>query len=152
MIRTLNLFCASCRPPAFNDQRGGFMVQLPSPTELKLLKSFNEPFSLTIYAPHIEFDPTGLTNPNRIELKNMLKQAETALLDNGADTGHVRKTLRPARNLLDSREFWPVRNESLALFAHPKFFRYYHLPGGMPYILTIQRGFNLEPLLSVNRD
>lgn len=128
------------------------MVQLPSQKELEQLESFAEPFCLTVYAPHIEFDPTGATNPNKIELKNQLKQAEMALLDEGVGPKDVRKTLRPARNILDTHEFWPLRNESLALFMHPRMFRYYHLPASIPYMLTIERGFNLEPLLKAIAD
>lgn len=128
------------------------MVQLPSPKELKQLKSFKEPFSLTIYAPHIEFDPTGATNPNQIELKNLLRQAETALLNDGVEPKIVKKTLRPARQLLGTHEFWPLRSESLALFMHPRLFSYYHLPDGVPYLLTIENGFNLEPLTAALQD
>jgi hypothetical protein len=128
------------------------MVQLPSPQQLERLKSFKELFCLTIYAPHIEIDPRGLSNPNRIELKNMLAQAETALLDDGVEPRDVKQTLRPARGLLSSREFWPIRSENLVLFMHPKLFDYYHVPGDIPYALTVSRGFNLDPLLEIMRD
>jgi hypothetical protein len=128
------------------------MVQLPDPEELHQLKTFNEPFSLTIYAPFIEVDPNGSTNPNRIELKNLLHEAETALLADGVEPRVVRKTLRPARALLENREFWPRSGESLALFLHPRFFRQYHLPGKIPYMLSVGRGFNLGPLMRVVRD
>lgn len=121
-------------------------VQLPSPTEWRELKEFKEPFCLTIYAPHIDFDPNGATNPNQIELKNMLEQAEVALLNDGMSPRDVDKTLAPARGLLATHEFFTLRGESLALFSHPKLFRYYHLPGDIPYLLSIGRGFSLEPM------
>lgn len=127
-------------------------VQLPTPAEWRELKGFNEPFCLSMYAPHIDYDPNGATNPNQIELKNMLDQAETALLSDGVDPRDVDKTLRSARGLLPSREFLTLRGESLALFVHPRFFRYYHLPGDIPYLLSIGRGFALEPMEHAVRD
>lgn len=128
------------------------MVQLPSPEELKQLQNFKELFCLTIYAPHIEIDPTGATNPNKIELKNLLREAEIALLNDGVGPRDVDKTLQPARELLNNHEFWPLRTESLAIFMHPELFHYYYLPDDVPYILTIKRGFNLGPLLNTIKD
>lgn len=122
------------------------MVQFPDRTELKQLRSFKQPFCLTIYVPHIEIDPSGATNPNKIELKNLLRQAEAALAGEHVTPRDIKKTLRPARELLDNGELWPLRSESLALFLHPKLSRRYYLPDEVPYMLTVERGFNLEPL------
>lgn len=122
------------------------MINFPNQQELKELEAFSEPFCLTIYAPFI--DPNAASNPNRIELKNLLREAETALLSAGAASRDVKKTLRPARLLVEDHEFWPIHHESLLLFMHPKLFRYYHIPDHItPYILTVETGFNVEPLL-----
>lgn len=124
------------------------MIHFPNQQELKELEAFNEPFCLTIYVPFI--DANAATNPNRIELKNFLREAETALLSAGVKPRDVKKTLRPARLLLEDHEFWPIHHESLVLFMHPKLFRYYHIPDhATPYILTVETGFNVEPLLKV---
>lgn len=122
------------------------MVRLPTPDELQQLRRFAEPFSLTIYVPHTDYDPNGATNPNQIELKNLLDQAEIALLNDGVDPDGVRKILQPGHDLIVSREFLNLRSEGLALFAHPKLSRHYHLPGDIPHLLSIGRGFSLEPL------
>lgn len=122
------------------------MVELPDHAELQLLKSFNPPFCVTIYAPHIDNTSSGASNPNKIELKNLLRQAEMALLDEHVEPGEIKKTLRPARELLSNDALWPPRAESLALFLHPKSFHYYYLPDEVPHMLTIGRGFNLGPL------
>ncbi len=121
------------------------MIRLPNHKEYQELKSFKQPFCLTVYAPFIE--PNSTDNPNRIELKNLLREAEIALRSAGLSARRTEKTIRPARELLESHEFWPIQHESLALFMHPKLFRCYHLPDGTtPYLLTVERGFNLEPL------
>jgi len=123
------------------------VINFPNQQELKELEAFSEPFCLTIYAPFI--DPNAASNPNRIELKNLLREAETALLSAGAASRDVKKTLRPARLLVEDHEFWPIHHESLLLFMHPKLFRYYHIPDhATPYILTVETGFNVEPLLN----
>lgn len=127
------------------------MINFPSQQELKELKVFREPFCLTIYAPLI--DPNAATNPNRIEVKNLLREAKTALLSAGVNPRDVKKTLRPAKLLLEDHEFWPIHHESLVLFMHHKLFRYYHIPDhAIPYMLTVETGFNVEPLLKAMKD
>jgi hypothetical protein len=52
--------------------------------------------------------------------------------------------------MLEDHEFWPIHHESLVLFIHPKLFRYYHIPDHtLPYLLTVEKGFNLAPLLKI---
>lgn len=127
------------------------MINFPSRKELQELKAFKEPFCLTVYAPFI--DPNTPANPNRIELKNLLREAQTALLSAGASTAHVRKTLRPALQLVESQQLRPLRHKSIVLFMHPKMFRYYYIPDEtMPYQLTVERGFDVEPLLKSLED
>ena len=127
------------------------MINFPDQQELDTLQAYSEPFCLTIYVPYIE--PNAATNPNRIELKNLLGEAETALLTAGVTPQAVKKTLKPARLLIDSPEFWPIHHEGLALFMHQKLFRYYHLPDhAIPYLLTVEKGFNLEPLLKTMKN
>lgn len=120
--------------------------QLPSKKDLKQLAKFNQPFSVTIYIPHIE--PTGSSNPNMIELKNLIRQAKNRLAAEGLKSNLIEKTLKPVVALLEGREFWPVQRESLAVFAHSKFFKYFHVPGRQfkQSSVTIGSGFNLEPL------
>ena len=98
-------------------------------------------------------DPAGASNPNRIELKNLLRQAKIALQDTDIPKRDIRKTLRPAQELLKNDEFWPRHRQSLVLFMHSTFFRYFHIPDhSTPYMLTVEQGFNLEPLLKAMHD
>ena len=129
------------------------MAKVPTDEEVERLQAFAEPFCLTIYVPHIDQGGAATGDADRIDLKNMLRQAEQSLLDEKVSARQVRKTLRPARELLRSREFWPLRPQALALFLHTNLFQYYHLPDGdVPHLLTIERGFNLEPLLALVED
>lgn len=118
---------------------------LPSKKELKQLAKFNEPYCLSIYAPYI--DSTGSTNPNKIVLKNLMRQARTDLSVAGLKANLVEKTLRPIQALLEGQEFWPVRRESLVIFAHNKIFKYFRIPGrDIPRMLSIEKGFVVDPL------
>ena len=127
------------------------MFNLPSKNELTKLQAFKEPFCLSVYAPFIE--PNSKTNPNRIELKNLLREAKLALISAGMLPRTAGKTLAPAKELLKNHEFWPIHRSGLALFMHPKFFGYYHLPNhAIPYQISLSRGFNLGPLLQILQD
>ena len=127
------------------------MINFPNQEEIKVLQAFNEAGCVTIYAPFIE--PNAATNPNRTELKNLLREAETALKSAGVKPAGIKRTLRPGRTLLENHEFWPIRHESLALFMHPKLFRYYHIPNhGIPYKMTVEKGFDLESLIKAMQE
>lgn len=127
------------------------MINLPDTRSLSELRAFHEPFCVSAYAPLL--DPSAAANPNRIELKKLLHEAETALASAGVERDDVTLTLQPARTLLHGQALWPHRSESLALFMHPHFFRAYHLPDhSTPYLLTVGTGFNIEPLLRAVKD
>jgi hypothetical protein len=128
------------------------MAQLPTSNELHELETFDEPSCVTIYAPSVDTEGAGANNPERIELKNLLRQAETELQDEGVTPHDVRKTLRPAWELIDNPEFMPLRGDSFAVFASPHLFRLYHLPAGLPHLISIGRGFQLGPLQGALRD
>jgi len=121
------------------------MAEFPTEQELQELREFDQPFALTIYAPYIE--PNNADNPNRIELKNLVKEAQIALESAGVKPRQIKKTLNPIRDLLEGPEFWPIQHVGLALFAAPGYFRYYRMPvQDVPYTITLERGFDLRPL------
>lgn len=124
------------------------MFRFPSAEDIEELQAFSEPFCVTIYAPYIE-ELAGV-NPNKLQLKNMIREAERRLITDGVESRVVRRTTTRARSLLEKKQFWHLRGAGLAIFAHPKFFRCYLLPSqDLPYHLTVEEGFELEPLLSV---
>lgn len=126
--------------------------RLPSKKDLKQLAKFNEPFCVSIYVPYIE--PTGSTNPNMIELKNLTRQARHKLADAGLKPSLVEKTLRPIDSLLEGREFWPDQRMSLAIFAHARLFKHFHAPGRQfgQSLANVDNGFNVEPLNNLVED
>lgn len=124
------------------------MIYLPTEDDINELKNFSEPYCITIYAPLIE--ETGGINPNKIQLKNLLREAGRRLSAEGIEPRLVRKTTARARDLLNQGKFWHLRDAGLALFMHRDFFRYYQLPDyDLPPRATIKQGFDVEPLLKV---
>lgn len=124
------------------------MINFPDERELEALTAFNEQLCLSVYLPLL--DPNTTANSSRIEFKNMLKDAKLALLAAGATKQEIDKTLEPARQLLTSHDLWPPQHQNLALFMHPKMFRYYHIPSrAKTYIMTVEKGFNLKPLRKI---
>lgn len=121
------------------------MINLPTRQELRELEGFNKSFCLTIYAPYIESN--NETNPVQIEVKNLLREAETILSSADVSDRNIKRTLQPIKKHMEENELWPLRHESLLFFAHPTFFQTYHIPDlASSHLLTIETGFNLDIL------
>jgi hypothetical protein len=115
------------------------------------LQSLNKPDSISIYASYIA--PTSPTNPNRIQLKNLLKETRQLLTTRGLRSSEIASMLLPVDKLLDSEEFRANHNYSLALFINREFFVYYHLPPDeFDSFVDIGKGFYLEPIIKLVHD
>ena len=68
------------------------------------------------------------TQQNPIRCKNLMRQAETQLLDHGLGAAEVQQLLEPVEQLLGDYSFWQHQSEGLALFLSPHFSRSYRLP------------------------
>lgn len=124
------------------------MIDFPNKEELQELESFSEPGSLTAYATFD--DPSSTILPNRIGLKNLLFEARERLTAAGLKCKDVDKALKPAFALADNSQSLPRINESLAMFIHPNFFRYYHLPARAAVnLISVGKGFNVGPLKEI---
>jgi len=129
------------------------MINLPSIQQLKELQDSTSPLCTSVYMPLI--NQNTATNPYRIELKNLLREANEMLQQAGASPQDIEKTLGPARRFVTSDGFWPRRHESIVFYMHPTLFRYYYLPAQemTPHsLVTVQTGFYLDPLLEIIND
>lgn len=120
------------------------MIRFPTKKDLQELQKYDQPLCLTIYAPVADHDL--MTASTGIMIKNVIRQAEQAAISSGMDMRDIKKMLRPLRQLVVNNEFRPVRTGSIAIFAHPVFFRCYQIPNVEPHIQIIQTGFYLGPL------
>lgn len=128
------------------------MFSIPSQKELKLLELFKEPHCVTIYLPYSKPLTAG-TNPNYISLKNLIREAEDALDSFGVSERAVKKTLRPARELLYSPALEQLRDEGIVMFLHETFSRIFTIPdGSIKPLITVEYGFNFDRLLAIMED
>ncbi len=127
------------------------MIKFPTKNELRELSDFEMPGCVSIYAPYIGIS-SGI-NASRAEVKKLIHQAETALKSSGMRPRLIKKTLRPALQLVENVEFWLVNRESLALFVHQKLFRCYRIPETVgTHLLAVENGFYLEPIIDAMKD
>jgi len=70
------------------------MIKLPTEADIETLQAFQKPCSLSLYAPYIT--PSSPNNPNRIQLKNLLKEARQLLAAEGLTAREIATTLQPA--------------------------------------------------------
>jgi hypothetical protein len=122
------------------------MQQLPTKSEIKLLRSYKGPIYISIYAQYITSSQPG--NTSRIQFKNLLKEARQLLSTDGLRNHEIDDVLQPATKLLDGEEFRLNYEHSLALFIGQDFFRYYRLPfDDIKPSVSIGKEFKIKPLL-----
>lgn len=123
------------------------MMKLPVDSDVQRLKDFNEPGCVTIYVPWMPAN--AATNPMRIMLKDLAKEAETKLKAERMPDETIQQTLKPLHHLINEVDaFWPHRHQGIALFLHANIHYMYDLPpdSAEPHI-EVRRGFGLGRLL-----
>jgi len=115
--------------------------------ELKILAQAQDGPCVSLYLPTHRV-PTEIQQ-DRLRLKNLLRQAEDALLAAGIRASEARKLLKPAESLLPETPFWRGQKDGLAVFLSPVLFRHYHLPIECPELAVVTDRFHLKPLLSL---
>ena len=124
------------------------MIKLPTETEIETLQAFKKPDCISIYSSYIA--PSSPNNPNRIQLKNLLKESRQLLMADGINAREVGATLKPVDKLLDGDEFRLNHKHSLALFIQRDFFAYYRLPAeDMVSSVRIDDGFFVQPIIEM---
>jgi hypothetical protein len=83
-----------------------------------------------------------------IRLKNLLAEAEERLVE-----GEMRRTLaidllETARLLVNDKQFWDQRLDSVAIFISKGFFRAFHLPFHVDDALTVSANFSVLTLMA----
>ncbi len=128
------------------------MFSLPTQKELQSLEAFNESHCVSIYLPYSKPVTTG-TNPNYISLKNLIREAYDALMEFNLPERDIKKILRPARDLLASPALAKLQGEGLVFFLHGELSRIFKIPGGgLEPLVTVEYGFNLDPLIRIMED
>jgi hypothetical protein len=83
----------------------------------------------------------------RIQLKDLLRDAEARLSGDGLRGTQAKDFLAPAQQLVQRSHFWRYESDGLALFFAHGFFRYFRLPLKLPAFVAVEDRFEITPLL-----
>ncbi|MFB2837408.1 hypothetical protein [Floridanema evergladense] len=112
--------------------------------ELKKLVEQPKGLCVSIYMPTCRLGQETQQNP--IRFKNLIRQAEELLVEQGLTQSEAGKFLQPAHEL-DEQDFWQHQNNGLAIFIAEGFFDYYRLPLDFNELAVVTDRFHLKPLL-----
>jgi hypothetical protein len=115
--------------------------------EVRTLAEHQQPPCISIYMPTDH--RTTASAGNGIRFKNMLRQIETQLGEQGHKQRAIDGLLDPARHLLEDRMFWEFQSDGFACFISPDVFRYYRLPLPFNEFAIVNRRFHLKPMLEL---
>jgi len=102
---------------------------------------------VSLYMPTTRAGRETLGDHNH--LKNLARQAETALTERGADSSEIESLLKPARERIANDEFWQHQSDGLALFLAPGFVAEHRLPESFESLAVVGPRFHITPLLPV---
>lgn len=84
---------------------------------------------------------------SRIQLKNILREAEVRLTGKGYGTREAQNMLKPAAMLIENTLFWQNQEKTLAIFVSPDSFKYYKFPISVEETLVVGNRYYIRPLI-----
>jgi hypothetical protein len=111
---------------------------------MERLLAAREQSSVSIYLPTT---PSSRGEAERIELKNLAREALTQLDQAGAARGDVAAIDDELADLVDDDEFWRYQARSLAVFLTPTTSTTFRLPNNLTAVVEVSDRFHLKPLL-----
>lgn len=120
-------------------------IDIPTSADLKALVSQRDDHCVSIY---LRTTPVSReTAGDRIELKNLAKEAVRQLEAGGADKRRVAALAEHLDDLVDDGEFWRYQAHSLAVLATPDNVRTFRVPNALEPLVEVSDRFHLKPLL-----
>jgi Bacterial archaeo-eukaryotic release factor family 11 len=120
-------------------------VDIPSVADLKSLAAHRDDICVSIYLPTTPVSQEAAGD--RIELKNLAKEALRQLETANADKRRVAALMEHFDDLVDDDEFWRFQARSLAVLATPDNARTFRVPNALVTIVEVSDRFHLKPLL-----
>lgn len=120
-------------------------IDLPTRPEILHLISVRAAPAVTIY---ISTTPlTEAAQADRIELKNLAKEAVSQLQAAGTDKRSIWPIEAAIADIEDDDEFWAHQANSLAIFVTPESVRTFRLPSRLQSSVHVSDRFHIKPLL-----
>jgi hypothetical protein len=120
-------------------------LDLPTTSELTDLATQRHDISVSIFLPTTPV--SAETDGDRIQLKNLAKEATDQLERAGADKRRVRALAEELDDLVDDDEFWQFQARGLAIYATPDNVRTFRVPSALVSMVAVSDRFHLKPLL-----
>src|SRR5882724_5838155 len=120
-------------------------VDIPSLADLKSLFAHRDDMCVSIYLSTTPVSQEAVAD--RIELKNLAKQARSLLETANADKRRLAALMEHLDDLVDDDEFWRFQARSLAVLATPDNARTFRVPSALTKIVEVSDRFHLKPLL-----
>lgn len=119
-------------------------VDIPTSADILALTAHRGDICVSIY---LRTTPvTQETRGDRIELKNLAKQAAQQLHAEGAEKQQAAAIAEQLDDLVDDDEFWRFQAHSLAIFATPENARTFRVPNALEPVVMVGDRFYLKPL------
>jgi release factor family 3 len=118
-----------------------------SKEELRYLFEKRNRSCVSIFLPTRRAGLVSEMEEGRIQLKDLLHDAETRLTAAGLRKTETRELLAPARQLAERSQFWRHQSEGLALFLAHGFLRYFQVPRKFQVLAVVDDRFDITPLL-----
>lgn len=119
-------------------------IDIPTRAQVDRLLTSRNPSSVSVYLPT---DPASAGQAERIELKNLVTEAERQLRDLKAADSAIAEIAAAFANILDDEPFWRYQARSLALFVTPETLATFRLPNHLVSLVQVSDRFHLKPLL-----
>ena len=120
-------------------------VDIPSSADIATLAAHHADVCVSIY---LQTTPvTQETKRDRIELKNLAKEAIRQLHAGGAETRHAAAIAEQLDDLVDDDEFWRFQAHGLAVLATPENVRTFRVPNALQPLVMVADRFHLKPLI-----
>jgi hypothetical protein len=114
-------------------------------TELDQLMRKEQQVCVSIYLPTHRTGTEAQGDPLR--LRNLLREAQKRLSDQGFGPREVQQMLEPASKLLQEPYFWQHQSDGLAIFLSTNEVRRYRLPLNFEEFVVVDDHFHITPLL-----
>jgi hypothetical protein len=119
-------------------------TDLPTRTQIDRLLQSRHPSTVSIYLPT---DPASNGEAERIELKNLAREARRQLDEAGAPRADVAGVDEAIDELGEDEAFWRHQARSLAILVTPESLSTFRLPNRLNALVEVSDRFHVKPLL-----
>jgi len=120
-------------------------VDIPTADDLNDLATSRADIAVSIFVPTT---PVSLeTDGDRIQLKNLAKEAVEQLEAAGANKRRIAPLQEELDDLIDDDEFWRFQARGLVIYATPDNVRTFRVPNAIEPLVKVSDRFHLKPLL-----